>query len=92
MEKKKKTNTIYKAWWWGGLVAKSSMTLATSWTVGRSVHGITQAKILEWVAISFSRGSSQPSDSTWSPELQAVSYISGGFFANWATREAFYKI
>ena len=37
---------------------------------GSSVHGISQAKILEWVAISFSRGSSQPRDQT------CVSYIS----------------
>ena len=32
---------------------------------GSSVHGILQARILEWVAISFSRGSSQPRDRTW---------------------------
>ena len=32
---------------------------------GSSVHGIFQARILEWVAISFSRGSSQPRDPTW---------------------------
>ena len=31
---------------------------------GASVHGIFQARILEWVAISFSRGSSQPRDQT----------------------------
>ena len=31
---------------------------------GPSVHGILQARILEWVAISFSRGSSQPKDQT----------------------------
>ena len=37
---------------------------------GSSVHGILQAKILEWVAISFSRGSSQPRDWT------CVSYVS----------------
>ena len=41
---------------------------------GCSVHGILQARILEWVAISFSRGSSQPRDRTW------VSCIAGGFF------------
>ena len=39
-----------------------------------SVHGICQAKILEWVLISFSRGSSQPRDWT------RVSCIVGGFF------------
>ena len=32
---------------------------------GSSVHGILQARILEWVAIPFSRGSSRPSDRTW---------------------------
>ena len=39
---------------------------ATPWTSlpGSSVHGILQARILEWGAISFSRGSSQPRDRT----------------------------
>ena len=32
---------------------------------GSSVHGIFQARILEWVAIFFSRGSSRPRDQTW---------------------------
>ena len=41
---------------------------------GSSVHGISQARILEWVAISFSRGSSQPRDRTW------VFCIAGRFF------------
>ena len=49
---------------------------------GASVHGILQAVILEWVAIPFSRGSSQPRDMT------PVSYITGRFFIIWATREA----
>ena len=44
---------------------------------GSSVHGIFQARILEWVAISFSRGSSRPWDQTHvscaSPALQADS-------------------
>ena len=47
-----------------------------------TAHGILQARILEWVAFSFSRGSSQPRD--W---IQA-SCIAGGFFTSWATREA----
>ena len=46
------------------------------------VHGILQARILEWVAFPFSRRSSQPRD--W---IQ-VSCIAGGFFTSWATREA----
>ena len=45
-----------------------------------SVHGILQAKILEWVAISFSRGSSQPRDWT------QVSCIAGRFFTIWVIR------
>ena len=38
--------------------------------LGSSVHGILQARILEWVAMPFSRGSSQPKDWTWAPVLQ----------------------
>ena len=49
---------------------------------GSSVHGIFQARVLEWVAISFYRGSSQPRD--WTP----VSHIAGRCFIIWATREA----
>ena len=47
-------------------------------------HGlwVFQARILEWVAFPFSRGSSQPRDQT------QVSRIAGGFFTNWAIREA----
>ena len=43
------------------------------------IHGILQARLLEWVAISSSRGSSWPRDQTW------VSCITGRFFAIWAT-------
>ena len=49
---------------------------------GFSDHGIFQARVLEWVAISFSRESSQPRDQTW------VSRIVGRCFTLWATREA----
>ena len=49
---------------------------------GSSVHGIFQAWILEWVAVSFSRGSSWPRDRTW------VFCIVGRCFTVWATREA----
>ena len=41
-----------------------------------TVHGIPQARILEWVAFSFPRGSSQPRDQT------QVSHIAGGFFTS----------
>ena len=45
-----------------------------------TVHGILQARILEWVAIPFSSRSSQPGDQT------QVSHITGRFFTSWATR------
>ena len=47
-----------------------------------TAHGILQARILEWVAFPFSRGSSQPRD-----QIQ-VSHIAGRFFISWATNEA----
>ena len=49
---------------------------------GSSVHGISQASIPEWVAISFSRGFSEPRDQT------QVFCILGWFFTAWAIREA----
>ena len=51
-------------------------------TMDYTVHGILQARILEWAAFPFSRGSSQPRDRT------QVSHIAGRFFTSWATREA----
>ena len=47
-----------------------------------TVHGILQARILEWVAFPFYKGSFQPRDQT------QVSCMAGGFFTSWATREA----
>ena len=46
---------------------------------GSSVHGIFQARILEWVAISYSKGSSQPRDQTY------ISCISRWILYHWAT-------
>ena len=66
-------------------VAQSCPTLCDpmdSSPPGSSVHGILQARILEWVAISFSRGSSRPRDRT------QASHIAGRHFNLWATREA----
>ena len=51
---------------------------------GSSVHGILQARILEWVAIPFSKGSFRPRDQT------QVSCMEGRFFIVWATREPHY--
>ena len=60
-------------------VAQSFLTLGDSMD---HEHGILQARILEWVAFPFSRGSSQPRDQT------QASHIAGGFFTSWATRGA----
>ena len=49
---------------------------------GSSLHGIHQARVLEWIAISFSRGSPRPRDRTW------ISRIPGRHSNLWATREA----
>ena len=52
---------------------------------GSSVHGVFEARILVWVAISSSGGSFRPRGWTW---VSCVSCIPGGFFACWATGEA----
>ena len=51
---------------------------------GSSAHGISQARILEWVAISFSRGSSRSGDQTL---ISCVSCISRQILYHWATWE-----
>ena len=56
------------------LIAQACPTLCNP--MGYTVHGILQARILEWVALPFSRGSSQPRDRT------RVSYIAGRFFTS----------
>ena len=60
-------------------VAQSCPTLCDP--MGYTVHGILQARILEWVAFPFSRGSFQRRDQT------QVSYIAGRFFTSWAPRK-----
>ena len=52
---------------------------------GSSVHGTLQARILEWVAVLSSRGSSRPRNQT---HISGISCIAGGFFTHWVTREA----
>ena len=52
---------------------------------GSFVHGIFQAKLLEWVSIASSRGSSPPGNRFY---ISCVSCIAGRFFTCWAIREA----
>ena len=65
------------------LVVSNSLNPMDCSLSGSSVHGILQARMLEWVTIPFSRGSSWPKDQT------QVSCIAGRFLTVWATREAF---
>ena len=61
------------------LVAQLCLTLCDPMDCsppGSSVHGILQARMLEWVAIPFSKGSSQPRERT------QVSHIAGGFLTS----------
>ena len=74
---------IFQAWilkWSEVKVAQSYPTLCNS--MDYAIRGILQARIPEWVAIPFSRGSSQPRNGT------QVSHIASRFFAIWATRES----
>ena len=71
------------------LVAKSSLTLLQAVNcspTGSSVHGTSQARILKWVAISFSRESSQTKDGT------CISCTGRWILYHWATREALHLL
>ena len=71
----------------GRKVTQSCLTLCDPMDCSRSsVHGIFQAIVLEWIAISFSRGSSQPRDRT------QVSCIVDRCFTVWATREVYQRL
>ena len=82
IKKKKSLNTYTRPC---VFIAQSCPTLCDSMNCSpplSCVHGILQARILEWVAMPSSRGSSWPKNWT------RVSYFTGRFFTNWATREA----
>ena len=65
------------------LKVKATQSCLTLWDpMDYTLHGILQARILEWVAFPFSKGFSQPRDQT------QVSRIAGRFFTSWATKEA----
>ena len=67
LEKEMATHSSILAW-------KIPWTEEPGYSLQATVHGILQARILEWVAFPFSRGSSQPRDQT------QVSQIAGRFF------------
>ena len=78
-------------WWWqavsAGVILMNEVKVTQSCPtlcelMDYTDHGILQARILKWVAVPFSRGSSQPRDWT------QVSHIAGGFFTSWAIKEA----
>ena len=88
MQKKKKKMKSQPYFACAYLVIKSCATFCNPMDCslpGSPVHGISQARILEWVAISFFRGSSRPTDQT---HISCVSCIEGRFFYLWVTGEA----
>ena len=68
--------------WWCCLVAKSFATPLDCSPPGSSVHGISQVRILVWVAISFSRGSSWPRDQNC---ISCMSCVGRQILYHWAT-------
>ena len=76
-------HTLKHLWGTGEWVSESRSVVSDSlWPHRLTVHEILQARILEWVAFPFFRGSSQSRDWT------QISRIAGRFFTSWATREA----
>ena len=68
---------------WGAIAFSESHSVMSN---SLRPPGILQARILEWVAFPFSRGSSQSRDQTH------ISCTAGGFFTNWAVREAYWTL
>ena len=74
---------IYICCWFSRQVISNSCN-PVNWSLpGSSVHGVLQARILEWVAVPFSRGSAQPRD--WI----MVSHVAGRFFTSWPSGKPF---
>ena len=75
----------FKDIYWNRSVLSDSLWPHGLYLTSCSVHGFIHARVLGWVAISFSRGSSPPRDQTW------VSCIARKFFTVWATKETLYN-
>ena len=69
-------------WWFSRSVVSDSCNPLDCSPPGSSALGILQARMQEWVTISSSRGSS------WLRDRTCISCTAGGFFTDWATREA----
>ena len=79
--KKDDVHAVFEVWKLKVLVTQLCPTLCNPLDCSRpysSIHGILQARTLEWVAMPFPKGSSWPRDRTW------VSHIAGRFFTIWA--------
>ena len=76
----------FEKWKWNHSIMSDSCDPMDCSLPNPSIHGIFQARILEWVAISFSRRPLWPRDWTW------VSHIVGRCFTIWATREVPFRI
>ena len=63
-------------------IVKVTVVSNSLWLHGHYSPGTLQARILEWVAIPFSRGPSWPRSRT------GISHVAGRFFTSWTTREA----
>ena len=75
-------SSVYEYWLFSHQVVSDSRDSVNCSPPGFSVHGILQARILEWVGISFAVGSSRTRDWAW------ISCIGRWILYHWATREA----
>ena len=83
------TSSLFIVWWWCSVVSDSLLPVDCN-PPGSSVRGSFQARILEWVAIAYFRGSSRPRDWT---HISFISYIGRQILYHCTTWEApFYSI
>ena len=81
--------------WWEVVYSLSHVRLSNPMDCsppGPSVHGILQARILEWVATFFSRVSSRPRNRIWSPALQVDSWTTALLGNDWSKLETQYRV
>ena len=79
-------------WKWSRSVVSDSLRPVDCSPPSSSIHGILQARILEWVAISFSRGSSQPRDQTQLEEYNHLNVAPRGTIIGFFTKFIYKKL